>query len=379
VYVGDLDSSNDAKSRRRIVVASSNAVYAPPGYLLFLRERTLMAQRFDAGTTRVDGEAFPITENVDYVPIDIRGYFSVSQNGVLIYASGIADESQLTWFDRSGKVLGKLGKPGLLQWPAISPDEATVVVDRRDPQSGLPDLWLQDVARETESRLTTDSRSEFPIWSADGNAVVFRSLRQGRGIVSRKSINSTADIEELKSGIADASPLDWSKDGRYLIEQTYTPLTRFDLWVVPLVGDGKPFPYLQTTFNEHHARLSPNGQWLAYASDENDRNEIYVQSFPSPGSKRQISRNGGTFPVWSRDGTQLFYFGDDRTMMAVEVKAGTSFDAGSPKTLFETRLGCCEIWFDVTKDGRFLIPTLVGQADSSPLTVVINWAAGLTR
>src|SRR5262249_49096051 len=158
-------------------------------------------------------------------------------------------------------------------------------------------------------------------------------------------------IEEIKNGIANARPVDWSRDGHYLIEQTSESLTsRYDLWVLPLGGDGKPFPYLQTAFNEHHAKLSPSGRWLAYVSDETSKNEIYVQSFPTPGRKWQISKNGGTFPVWSRDGTQLFYFGDDRKMMAVEVKAGTSFEAGTPKALFDTRLGCCDIWFDVTKD-----------------------------
>ena len=376
VYVGDLNSSNDVKSRQRIVVSGSNAVYASPGYLLFLRERMLMAQPFDAGAIRIFGEAFPIAENVDYVPIDIRANFSVSQNGVLTYFSGIADEAQLTWFDRSGKVLGKLGKPGLLQWPAISPDGATVVVDRRNSQSGLPDLWLLDVARGTESRFTADSRSEFPVWSADGTSIVFRSLREGQGVVSRKSINAAGQVEEIKPGIANARPVDWSRDGRYLIEQTNEPTSRGDLWVVPLVGDGKPFPFLQTEFNEHHAKLSPNGRWLAYVSDETTQNEIYVQSFPTMGRKRQISRNGGRFPVWSRDGTQLFYFGDDQKMMAVQVTAGTSFEAGPPEALFDVRLSCCDIWFDVTKDGRFLIPTLVGDASSSSLTVVVNWQAG---
>jgi eukaryotic-like serine/threonine-protein kinase len=380
VYVGDLEAPNDPKSRPKLATASSNAVFAAPGYLLYLRERTLMAQPFDTTATRTTGEAVALVEGVDYTPIDIRGQFSASQNGELVYLSSAFAGSRLTWFDRSGKVLGRLGEPGLLQWPAISPDGATVAVDRRDSQSGLPDLWLHDIARDTSSRLTNNSQSEFPVWAPDGRSIAFQSLRPGRGNVSRKEVTNGGPIEDFAKGMPNGRPVDWSRDGRYLVEQTEDdPKTRADLWIVPLFGDRKPFPYLQTESNEHHARLSPNGNWLVYVSDETGRNEIYVQSFPMPGKRWRVSTNGGTFPVWSRDGKELFYFGADRRMMAVEVNAGSDFEPGVSKSRFETRLGCCDIWFDVTKDGRFLIPTLTGQAGNVPLTVVVNWPAGLKK
>jgi len=176
-------------------------------------------------------------------------------------------------------------------------------------------------------------------------------------------------------------PLDWSRDGRYLIEEVNDPKTKQDIWVLPLFGDRKPFPYLQTEFNELYGKLSPNGQWLAYVSDETKRNEIYVQTFPTPGGKWQISTNGGLYPVWSRDGKELFYIGADQKLMAVEVMGGNTFQAGVPRPLFQTRLGSgvFAIWFDVSKDGRFLMPVPVENTAPVPMTVVVNWTTGLKK
>jgi hypothetical protein len=174
------------------------------------------------------------------------------------------------------------------------------------------------------------------------------------------------------------APDDWSRDGRYIIEQAANDVkTGLDLWVLPLFGDKRPFAYLKTNFNEQHAKLSPSGQWLAYVSDESKRNEVYVQTFPTPGGKWQISTNGGDYPVWSRDGKELFYIAPDRKMMAVEVKSGPKFEAGTPTPLFTARLA--GVGFDVSKDRRFLIPIQAEQAASAPMTVVINWQAGLKK
>ena len=173
-------------------------------------------------------------------------------------------------------------------------------------------------------------------------------------------------------------PIDWSRDGRFIIEQRVAnPKTGDDIWVLPLFGDRKPFPYLQTNFNERYAKLSPNGKWLAYASDEGKRYEIYVQAFPTPGGKRLVSTNGGTLPVWSRDGKELFYIGANRKMMAMEVKGGSNFEAGVPKPLFDTRFA--GRFFDVNKDGRFLLPTRIEQSGPVSVNVVLNWTAGLKK
>jgi Tol biopolymer transport system component len=380
VYVGDVDS----KTRYQLVATSSNAVYAPPGYLLFLRERTLMAQPFDAGKARTTGDPIPIAEQVDSVAGNIsQAQFSSSQSGVLAYTSGGAGGNvQLAWFDRSGKLLGTVGTPGVMYWATISPDGNTVATDRLDPQTGFYDIWLHDLMRGTASRFTFNSPNDFPAWSPDGGHIAFTSNRDGGpSILYQKAATGAAQDEALDKAPHSKRPDDWSRDGRYIIEETPNdPKTGQDIWVLPLFGDRKPFPYLQSVFNERNAKLSSNGQWLAYVSDETKRNEVYVQTFPTPGGKWQVSTNGGSFPVWSRDGKELFFIGADQKMMAVEVKGGAKFEAGVPKPLFDARYGAGPNgWFDVSKDGRFLIPTPAEQAANVPMTVVVNWTAELKK
>jgi Tol biopolymer transport system component/predicted Ser/Thr protein kinase len=377
VYVAELDSKN----RQRVIAASSNTVYAPPGYLLFVRERTLMAQPFDASKHVTTGDPAPIAEQVDYVGIQMQGQFSSSQNGILAYTSGFLSggSTQLTWFDRSGKVAGVVGTPGVLSWPAISPDGKTVALDRADPQTGHYDLWLHDLAQGTASRFTFSAQTnQYPVWSPDGTHIAFLSSRDG-GVPNlyQKATSGASQDEALDKSTRTKQPEDWSRDGRYIIEQVNDPKTKVDTWVLPLFGDRKPFPYLQTEFSEQAAKLSPNGQWLAYAADETKRFEIYVQSFPTPGGKWQVSTNGGILPIWSRDGKELFFIGADGKLMAVDVKGSAKFEAGVPKPLFDVRLGGSQ--FDVSKDGRFLIPVLTEQVVNAPMTVVVNWTAELKK
>ena len=374
VYVADLAS----KTRRALIPATSNVVYASPGYLLFLRELTLMAQPFDASNLQTTGEAVPVAEHVGYTAIDIRAYFSSSQNGVLVYHSsgglGVATNSQLTWFDRSGKATGTIGAPAGLVGPAISANGNSVATSRLDPQTGVFDIWLYDLARGTNSRFTSNSPYNIrPVWSPDGSHIAFFDGT----FVNQRATNGAGQDEILDRSTRLKSPVDWSKDGRYIIEQARADSnTGTAIWVLPLFGDKKPFPYLQSTANESSAKLAPNGQWLAYQSDESKRNEIYVTTFPQPGGKWQISTNGGSYPVWSRDGKELFYVSAEGKMTSVEVKAGPAFEAGIPKPLFDVSSTGS---YDVGKDGRFLIGVPVEQSGATPITVVMNWQAGLRK
>lgn len=375
VYVADLNS----RTRRLVLAANSNAVYSPPGRLLFVRDRTLMAQPFDADKLETTGEPVPIAEQIDYISAIARGYFSASQNGVLSYSSGGSGaDSQLTWFDRSGKPTGTVGAPGVLQWAAISPDGNAVATDRLDSTSGYYDIWLHDLARGTASRFTFNSKmNQFPVWSPDGSHIAYLSERNG---VYQKATAGSVQDEVLDKAAPAKRAEDWSRDGRYMILGTPSGgKTSNDIWVLPLFGDRKPFPYLQTEFNERSAKLSPNGQWLAYASNETKRYEIYVQTFPSLGGKWQVSTSGGTLPVWSRDGKELFFIGADQQLMTVEVKGGAKFEASVPKPLFDTHLAASNAGYDVGKDGRFLMPVTMEQATNPPMTVVINWNAGMKR
>ncbi len=383
IYVGDLQSK---EMRTRVMYARSNAVYVQPGNILFQRERTLMAQAFDAGKLRTSGDAFPIAEQVDSRPGPVRGYFSASQNGVLAFTSGAqAQNVQMTWFDRSGKTVGTVGAPVEMEWPAISPDGKTVAIDRRDAQTGYYDIWLHDLARGTDSRFTFDSKNNrFPVWAPDGNYLAFLSDRSGPGSVYKKATGGIGQDEIVDQDELNKRPTDWSPDGRYVIEESgaATPKTADDIWIAPATpgkGGEKPHPYLQTEFEEGEAKLSPNGRWLAYHSNETKRNEVYIMTFPSPGGKWQISTSGGNIPIWSRDGKQLFYVNGNK-MMAVEIKgAGANPEPGVPQPLFDVRFGPSNPSFDVSKDGRFLIATPVEQAAAVPITVVVNWMAGLRK
>jgi Tol biopolymer transport system component len=342
------------------------------------------------GKLQTSGDAVPVAEHVGSTAIDIRAYFSSSGSGVLAYDSPSTVSqfgySQLTWIDRSGKVSGIVGPPGSLAGAAVSGDGNSVTVSRLDPQSGLFDVWLYNLERRTNSRFTFNSQNNlWPFWSSDGSHIVFYSSPGGSSTVYQKATSGAGKDEILDKSTGVRSAVDRSNDGRYLIEQAIgDSQTGYDIWVLPLFGGKKPLPYLQTNANESSPRLSPNGQWLAYQSDETKRNEIYLTTFPQPGGRWQVSANGGSTPVWSRDGKELFYIGADGKMNAVEVKVGPKFDAGVPRTLFDVHMtgGLNGTFYDVGKDGRFLIPVPAvpaGQGGTEPITVVVNWTVGLKK
>jgi eukaryotic-like serine/threonine-protein kinase len=381
IYVDSVDAKPGSRTRREILAAASNAVYAS-GYLLFARESTLMAQPFDAAKARTTGDAVPIAEQIDYLPNGVAGRFSASQNGTLVYSSGASSgaQSRLTWFDRGGKALGTVGSPAEMQWPRVSPDGATIAVDRRDPSSTTFDIWLlHDLGRGPTSRFTFGPQNnEFPVWSPDSSTIAFYTLRDGTGRPYRKPSTGVGQEQRI-----DKEPLihridDWSRDGKYLIEEVVAPKTRNDIWVFPQDGEKKPFAYINSEFLERNARLSPNVQWLAYSSDESKRDEVYVQTFPAHGGIWQVSTSGGNYPVWSRDGHELYFISTDRKLMAVEVRdAGAKFEAGVPKPLFEVRAAG---YYDVSKNGRFLMLVPEEQAVTNvPITVVLNWPEMLKK
>jgi dipeptidyl aminopeptidase/acylaminoacyl peptidase len=268
--------------------------------------------------------------------------------------------------------------PADTSWASISPDGSTVATDPSDGSGGR-DIWLHDLMRGTDTRFTFGPGSNvFPVWSGDGRRIAFMTIGGSGGRRYVKASNGVGAAEALDKDPRAGRIEDWSRDGRYIIENLADPKTRNDVWVFPQFGDKKPFPYLDSEYTEGFARLSPSGQWLAYESDESKRFEVYVQTFPEHGGKWQTSTSGGRFPVWSRDGRELYFMAADRKLMAVEVKGeGKSFQAGVPKPLFGV---AAVAQFDVSKDGRFLIQVPVEQAATNvPLTVVVNWQAGLKK
>jgi Tol biopolymer transport system component len=379
LYVDSLASEGS----RRVLKTDLRAAYSP-GYLLFVQQGTLMAQRFNPDRLQLSGEPVAVAEGVAYNSFNGRDTFTVSENGVLVYRTGRPGglpTSELVWFDRGGKRVGSVEGLGMYLGPALSPDGKRIAVQRLDPQTGTFDIWLVDLAHSTLLRLTFGSSNQtHPVWSPDGGRIVFASDRSGASNLYQKS-SSGAGSEELLLG-SDTSKYvtDWSPDGRFIAYEKQDPRTGLDLWLLPLFGDRKPIPFLQTEFNEGQGQFSPDGRWMAYVSDESGRREVYVQTFPASGGKWQISDSGGTYPRWRRDGKELFYIASDLKLMAVAVQTDSTLLAGRPQALFEPRFFQAMIPYTVSADSqRFLVNTPIEEDNSSSMTVVLNWMAALKK
>jgi serine/threonine protein kinase/Tol biopolymer transport system component len=376
VYLASLDSAET----RRLIAGDTIATYAPPGYLLFTRQGTLFARRFDAKRGQLTGD--PVSVAGDVVGL------SASETGMLACRmAGGANRHRLAWFDRAGKEVGTLGAPdpnNLLN-PELSPDGRRVAVFRT--VQGNTDVWLIDAERGVPSRFTFDPAIDgYPIWSPDGSRVLFSSNRKGTWNLYQKA-SSGADRDELilESSLTKFSR-DWSTDGRFLLFVQVDPKTLGNLWVLPLFGERKPFPIVNTSFQESHGQFSPDCRWVAYISNESGRFEVYVQPFPGRGGEWQVSTGGGIEPRWRRDGKELFYIAPDGKLMAVPIQsAGQTLDARAPVALFQTRIvgGSQDLQgqqYAVAADGqRFLINITVDESSSSPITIVTNWARALKK
>ena len=384
IYVGSLDS----KDRKRLLDVQSEVRYASPGYLLFVRDRTLMAQRFDASRLELSGDPFPVAEQVASNSIFGDAMFSVSGNGVLAYRGGaVSGDSQLMWFDRTGKRLGPVGTPGEYLNQELSPDGKRVAFERNSTH-GDRDIWLLELPEGAATRFTFNPADDYyPVWSADGTEIVFASNREGSFGLYQKPSSGAGNEEPLLKSSVDIAPYSWSADGRFIAYRSLGAKGFTEVWVLPLFGDRKPFPFLQAEFSQSGPRISPDGRWLAYYSTESGRFEVYIQSFPKREGKWQVSVDGGVYSRWSRDGKELFYLALDGKLMAASVKEDSALEVGTPKPLFEppfvggarTILGFRN-QFDVAPDGeRFLINVPVAEESSLPITLALNWAAGLKK
>jgi len=328
-----------------VVEAGSNPIYAN-GHLLFLRDGTLMAQPFDAGRLVTMDEAVPLAERVQTVLGSGRvGVFSASEMGLLLYRQGMGVRRQLTWFDRTGKVLATVGEPDedLDGDPELSPDGRRVAIQRS--VQGNPDIWVIDLVRGGSTRFTFDAAIERrPTWSLDGTQIVFSSNRQNGATVAdfdlyAKPSNGSGTEQLLLDSPRAKTSYGFSPDGRFLLYGDNDPKTGLELWALPMPGDREPVPIASSPFNESNGQFSPDGRWVAYYSSESGRGEIYVVPFPAGGGKWQISTAGGIWPRWSGGGKELFFMGPDGQMMVTTIRAsGTSFEASPPVALFDTRL-----------------------------------------
>jgi Tol biopolymer transport system component len=388
LYVGTLDSAE----KKRLMPAESMVVYSQ-GHLLFLRNRNLMAQAFDTSRLELVGEPRVVAEDIPTNPGVGGAAFNASTNGTLIYrtGSGIGTEGrQLLWFDRQGKNLGELGTPEDYAWVRLSNDGKRVATQLTD-SAGNADVWVIDIDRGAKSRITFDPGVDnFPNWSADGRTIFFASTRNGKYEIYQASSTGTGGEQQIHGHPDTFTPLrDVSLDGRYLVYGTSKEGSgQRDIWILPTFGDRKAFPFVQTPFEEYSPALSPDNRWMAYTTNESGGPQVVVQSVPDPSrAKYPVSIKGGSEARWRRDGKELYYVAPDRTLMAVTIKGDRELEVGTPVALFETAIlfprnegAQSQRYYDVTAEGqRFLINSSRTKTNPSPITVVLNWTAGLQR
>lgn len=379
VYLGSLGSA----SVTRLVGSDAQGAYVAPGWLLFVRQGTLWAQRVDLAQRKVSGDPISIADSVAFESIDGTGAFSTSDAGVIAYRTAQPAITQLSWFDRSGKMLGTLGsseRVGLTN-PRLSPDGRRVAAERSLPDQ--TDLWLLDSTRQIRlTRASDASLTRLPVWSPSGDQIAFESIRSGSVALSVKSSTGDGPEDVLFASPEVKIPCDWSPDGRFLVYYIPNPQSGTDLWILP-IDTRVPSVFLRTEANELWGQFSPDGRWMAYQSNETGRYEIYVRPFPAGNGAIPVSTGGGVYPRWSRDGKELYFIAPDAQMMAVDIRrTATTLEPGVPTALFQTRRlgGGLNVigrshQYDVALDGRFLI-NVDAQSSAPPITMLLNWKPG---
>jgi Tol biopolymer transport system component len=387
VYAGSLDG----KTKKLLIRVNTNAVYVPPGYLLFVDGDTLLAQAFDAARLEVSGQSFLVAERVGRSSA-FDCAISASRTGALAYAGIIQKLGRLTWLDRGGNPLASAGPERDYPDFRLSPSEKSLAASMLDPKTGATDIWITDLERSSTSRVTFgELLNASATWSPDGTRLLFRSLRSGIIEFYQKSAAGGGNDEpvlpaqvQYAAGLESQNLIvtDWSPDGKHLIFSVPAQASGFDLWLLPLAGDRNPVKYLASPSDEMHANFSPDGRLIAYTSNESGRFQVYVQTFPLSDRKWQISTDGGYEPRWRADGREIYYLSEDRKLVAVSVGTGPSFEA--PKVLFQTRVPAGvtaqRTHYVPSRDGRrFLINSQSDNPLPTAITVVLNWTAALKK
>jgi serine/threonine protein kinase/Tol biopolymer transport system component len=375
LLVGTLDSDEHTE----LFKTTSRVLYTDPGYLLFVRENTLVAQKFDVGSLKVQGDAVPVGEGLGVDSVGLAS-FSASRNGVLAFRAGEVAGRRLVWMDRSGKITPALDGLGDYRDVTMSPDATRFAFDSSSTGTN-GDVWIRDLVRNVTSRFTFDSAvAQTPLWSPDGRSIVYTSRSKGPGDLMIKDVSGTREPELLLATPEAKFASDWSPDGKYILYSFQAKGSGFDTFALPTTGDKKPIPVAQTKFDELFARFSPDGRYVAYFSNESGRAEVYVQEFPEPKNKVQVSTSGGTDVYWRRDGKELFYRNGPR-LMAVPIQTSPTFTVGTPTELFQAPFATgvtVRSRYIPAKDGqRFLVLASPNREVSQPASVVLNWTEAL--
>ena len=377
IFVGSLNSNE----KRFVVEADANAAYAAPGYLVFYKDKSLLAQRFDLRSLALTGQPTTVLTDVENLLPIKWAVFAVSDTGLLVAQRGSAVTlSQPVWFDREGKELGVVGQPAVYGNVSIAPNGRSVAVNKTDPGSLNTDIWTHDLQRGTAKRLTFNTAFiAGPLWSPDASRLVYFS-NQGHGNdLYVKNSDGSQEEKLILHDDLDKFANDWSRNGKYLL---YTRGS--ELWTVTF-PELKSSLFLKAPSILGNGQFSPDAKWVAYASNETGKWEIYVTSFPDARGKWQVSTGGGEQPRWRGDGREIFYLSSDSKMMAAPVTTGGNFDSGRPVSLFQATprqpiSSRDQFVYDASKDGQhFLILTQRKQADAQPMTIILNWTAKLNK
>ena len=368
-YLGSLDGSV------KVRLLPDPAVYAPPGYLLYVRDNNLFAQAFDLAARRMTGVPALIAGNLARPTVRGGGVISASANGLIAVGGEVAG-SRLVWLDRSGQSARVLTAPIELHDFAASRDASQLY-------GSATGVWAVDVEREVPTRLVGDGRTPEP--SPDGRELAYVSPREtGIADIYLRPIAGPEQDTLLLRTAENKNVNDWSPDGKQIVYISVSPTTNADIWTVSRTGNMPPVAYLRTPANEIQARVSPDGRWLAYASDESGTWEVYVQAFPVAGSKRGISVGGGAQPQWRRDGRELLYLSADHRLMSVDVQLDDTFRASKPRPLFRVAvaggLNAYRRQYLPTSDARqFLVDAVGADIDRVPITLLSNWTSFIGR
>jgi len=388
VYIGSLDSAD----YRMLFPSETNAVFSTlagtdstkNGYLLYIRDRSLMGQAFNAGRLELRGEAITLAEDVGAVKSLSLAPISISDNAMLVYQSVGEATRQLSWVDRSGKSLVPVTDTGEWGPPRISPDGTRAVAAKLGKDRKNADLWIIDPAGNATQFTSGPAHKGSPVWSPDGLRIAYFVNQGGSYDIYMSPLNAGARMDLLLKTAQAKYPTDWSRDGKYLFFGVLTEGSRSDVWAMSL-ADRRAGPLLDTVYSEGYAALSPDGKWLAFQTDETGRNEVYVQPFEgiARGTKRRYdvsAQTGGGLPRWRADGEEIFYMTNRGRMMSVKVHPnGTEFACDPPQFLFQTR-PIPNTWnlYDVSPDGqRFLMNVPMEWSGASPITVMTNWTEKL--
>jgi len=373
-YVGKLGSPE----RKLLISAQSGVAFQPPGRLLYTQNGRLVVQGFDAGRLELRGKPVPLADEVEGTHFSSGPEVSVSATGALAYVTIRTQNARLAWVDFQGHELGSIPvPPGPYDEPDLSPDDRQVVFTREASREA--DLWVADIERGVASRFTDEpGNNSSPTWSPDGRRIAYMSAVGGLAQVLKvKEVDGNRTDTFLESDPLYKRLYGWTPDGKSLLIARQDPVTQWDLWVLPLDGAQAPVPYLQTRFNETNGRVSPDGRWLAYQSDESGRVETYVQSFPVPGRKYQVTNQGGVFSAWSRDGKRLRFLLSSvpNTLFEADILPGSEFRLGPsrPGIVLQKE----SVAATLAHDGRRVLRLLPTGAPVAPtITVVLDALPG---